>query len=779
MGAFITTGNEPRHLSPWIRRLLTNILLLAAALGSQQVQADSDKIAELHEVRVWGQKSRALDRHSPTSLFTHEDIRSINVVTTEDFVKYEPSLVIRRRFIGDANGTLGLRGANMFQTSRSMVFADGVPLHYLLESRWNGAPRWTMVAASEIAQVEVIYGPFSAEYSGNAMGGVVLIETAIPQKREFHLDGTFFTQTFDAYGFDDNIDGYKGFVSYGDKVGDLSFYLAYNRLDNESQPQSFFFAAPSTAPNSTAVSGAIVGSDERGNTQFYFGDSGVIDTATDSVKFKLGYESGAWLSLLNIAYEDRNSISDNANSYIFDSAGRQLWGGNASQNEAFLFIPHSRLNTSGQDRHSLSIGLRIKGNLSDSASLETNFSHFDILSDETRTSARNPAHPDYDSSGQILDYDNSGWQTAEIKLRLSTLKIPTLGIKNLEFVSGFRHENYQLQRNLYHSTNYRAGDQTDLANSSGGETRINAVFSQLNWNINPYWQLSLGGRYEFWQSHKGYLLASGNDDSSLTFTNVPGRTLEKFSPKFSLRFQPNDRWTLSYAIAKAYRFPIIEELYSQYQAFNAISEANPNLNPENGLHHNVMLERAFTGGYGRVNLFWENVDDVIEAQSTTLPGGTGIFTFIPVDEVETRGAEIIADATDVFLARLDIRANLTWIDAEIIDNRVDPGIIGNQFPRMPKWRGNLMATYGVNDRVEVSANLQYASRSFGRLDNTDVVSSVFGSQDGYTRIGVKTSYQLTAHTKAGIGIDNLTNEIAYVAHPWPGRTLYLNFSYDI
>ncbi len=41
--------------------------------------------------------------------------------------------MIRRRFIGDSNGTMDMRGSNMFQTSRSMVFADGVPLHYLLQ----------------------------------------------------------------------------------------------------------------------------------------------------------------------------------------------------------------------------------------------------------------------------------------------------------------------------------------------------------------------------------------------------------------------------------------------------------------------------------------------------------------------------------------------------------------------------------------------------------------------------------------------------------------------
>jgi len=98
----------------------------------------------LEEIVVWGQESvhRAAASH-PSSMLTPQDLTSINVATTEDVVKFEPSLVIRRRFIGDSNGTMGMRGANMFQTSRSMVFADGVPLHYFLQSSWNGAPPWT------------------------------------------------------------------------------------------------------------------------------------------------------------------------------------------------------------------------------------------------------------------------------------------------------------------------------------------------------------------------------------------------------------------------------------------------------------------------------------------------------------------------------------------------------------------------------------------------------------------------------------------------------------
>ncbi len=136
---------------------LSSIAALSSAiLVPGHLALAQDKPVE--ELVVWGSEAdQQFASPGPVSVLTQEDFASINVATTEDVVKFEPSIVIRRRFIGDANGVLGMRGSNMFQTSRSMVFADGVPLHYLLQSRWNGAPRWTMVSASEIAQVKVHY----------------------------------------------------------------------------------------------------------------------------------------------------------------------------------------------------------------------------------------------------------------------------------------------------------------------------------------------------------------------------------------------------------------------------------------------------------------------------------------------------------------------------------------------------------------------------------------------------------------------------------------------
>ncbi|MFA7555771.1 MAG: TonB-dependent receptor [Spongiibacteraceae bacterium] len=731
--------------------------------------------ASMEEVKVWGEQknSRQAGYTNPISIITPEDLKSINVVTTEDIVKYEPSLVIRRRFIGDANGTLGIRGSNMFQTSRSMVFADGVPLHYFLQSRWSGAPRWTMVSASEIAQVEVVYGPFSAEYSGNAMGGVVVIETAIPQQRELHIDGTFFSQTFDEYGFDDKVNGFKGFISAGDKIGDLSLYASYNHLDSESQPQTFYYGASSSSTSPTAVTGAIAGNDERSNPRLYFGDTGVVDTTTDNYKIKAAYDFGDWFALLNVAYEDRSGESSQPNAYVRDVAGHAIWSGDVVQNGEAFSIPSSRLSVSDMERQSLSVGFRLKGQLAENIALETSLNQFEVLKDQTRTSLSNPNDPAYTEDGQVTDYGDTGWQTADMKLT-----VDDFFARNLTMITGLRYEAYELNTNVYDSNNYTAGSKDSLTSSSGGETSLLAAFVQMNWAVGEQWDVSLGGRYEAWKSKSGYFSADNVATPELDLEFVPSRAEEKFSPKFSLGYQPNNDWLIRYSLAKAYRFPIVEELFSQYQAYNAISEANPELAPEDGLHHNLMFERSLEQGYMRVNIFKETIKNVIDSQFTTLPSGGSLYTFVPVDEVETQGVEFIINQGGFLLPLLDVRINLVYTDAEIIKNVVDTSIEGNEFSRMPKWRGNVLATYHLTPKWDIGGNIQYASDSYGRLDNADEEDNVYGAQDGFLRLGVKTSYQLSDSTRLGFGVDNLSNETAYVAHPWPGRTLYMNFSYD-
>lgn len=765
------------HIKMWSVVVLVSLVMELSLIRDIKSEQESSSSVEagksaIEEVKVWGQRKPVKESNysNPESILTPEDMLSINAATTEDLVKYEPNLVIRRRFIGDSNGTLGMRGSNMFQTSRSMVFADGVPLHYFLQTRWSGAPRWSLVSADEIARVEVVYGPYSAEYSGNAMGGVVNIETAIPTGRRFHVEGSLFNQGYDELGVNDDFSGYKGFFSYGDRFDKLSVYFSYNRLENEGQPQSFLFSAANSSAAASSSTGALSSTDAYGNTARYYGDSGPAEALTDHLKMKVGYEIGKWSLLFNAAYENRDSIADAPNNYLSSTAGAPIWNGPVVQDGYAFNVRSSDFAVNEQDRRSLLLGGRLQGALSDDWWLEANISSFAIVEDESRNSNSHPEDPAYTPAGRVTIYDDTGWKIADMKFQNDRF----LGNSQLSFVTGWRYEQYSLEISDYNSNDYRTGTRTALNNASGGKAMMQAAFAQLGWQVNDIWDLTLGGRYEHWESKDGFFNLASNPDDDLLH---PDRSENRFSPKFSAGYKANDHWHMRYSLAKAYRFPIVEELFQNVRRIQSISNANASLEPEDGLHHNIMLQRDLGAGYMRFNLFQETVKDVIFAQTGTINNIT-VNTFMPVDEVDARGIEYVYNQFNVLHKPLDLRFNVAYTDAKIIRNIPNPAIEGKILPRMPEWRANLLMTYHLNPQWDIGGGVLYASDHFNDLDNADSARNVFGAHDAYTFINIKAGYRASETLRLNAGIDNLTDEIAFVHHPWPARTFFIEGALD-
>ena len=263
------------------------------ALITGIVIANITLASELEEVTVIAnQVFKDTNLVSPTSTISAEQLEVINITTVEDALAQEPSLIVRKRFIGDANGVIGIRGSNMFQTTRSMVFVDGMPLHYHLQTRFRGAPRWSLVSTGEIDNVEVIYGAFSAEYSGNAMGGVVNVNTRKPSEGRIALESGYFSQQYKTLNSDDTFNGYRTFASYENKIGDLGLFVSYTQMDNEGQPQTQLFTkAGSGTATGTVDSGSVQGVNEFADAGIYFGDSGAENSKTDLFKAKLFYNS--------------------------------------------------------------------------------------------------------------------------------------------------------------------------------------------------------------------------------------------------------------------------------------------------------------------------------------------------------------------------------------------------------------------------------------------------------------------------------------------------------
>ena len=284
--------------------------------------ADKEKEVVFKEMVVTGEVERDSHYTSPSTRVTRAQIERQNAQTTEEVLKYQPSLQIRQRYVGDPNGVLGIRGADMFSTARNMVYADGLPLHNFLQASFNGAPRWSMVGPNEIDAVDIVYGPFSAEYSGNSIGGVVNIKTRMPRKQEFYVESSLFIQPYKLYGPDKGtFMGDRQYVSYGNRFHDkLSVFLAYNRLEAQSHPMSYFIDnTGSGVPGNdqTVVTGGIRTPDTRGTPSIIYGDTGPEKVNTHLFKGKLGYDITSDLqTIFTVAYEDRTRNENHPQNYL-------------------------------------------------------------------------------------------------------------------------------------------------------------------------------------------------------------------------------------------------------------------------------------------------------------------------------------------------------------------------------------------------------------------------------------------------------------------------------
>lgn len=723
---------------------------------------------------------------TPTYTINAEDVKTkVNATTVEDTIRYAPGVLIRKRFMGDPNGTLGIRSSNSFQTAHSMVYADGMPLHNPLRTTYSGAPRWSMVSPSEIDSAEVLYGPFSSQYSGNSMGGVINLITKMPEKFEAQMDATGMFQTMHRSGRNETLMGYKTFISAGDRFDKFSVWASYNRFENEGQPQTVNAAALSTAAGGTAVTGGEGYQTTTGAPAIAYGDIGVAQQTTDLFKAKFAYDFTEELQgRFTIAYEDRVGKVDDPNTLLRDAAGNKVWGGGTAaglststnyRTAAGRFaVPGSVFSVSDSQRQALNYGLGLKGKISNDWSIDTTASFYDAFKDRTISSNLNPSHPLNQNKGQISD-EKPWWATYDLKLATDKF----MGRNDLSFMGGYQFNHASLNLDVYDTNNYTAGTVGARTNDSGGATQTNSAFSQLEWRFLPDWSIMAGGRFDHWQALDGHVRTFGATNN---IQNYADRDASRVSPKASLEYSP-DKWTFRYSFSKAYRFPIAEEMFASLSRLNSITTAAPGLGPEDGYFHNFMTQYDIPRGYVRANIFFDQINNEINNTSVTINGQT-TTTFQPIDKTEAIGVDLTYQQNEVFNLPVDLMANTTIMDKRIIEHNPiganSANYTGKLWDRLPRLQINGSATYHITRPWAASVGVRYRSDSYQTLTNTDTAANVMGGTDESTFVDLKTSYQLPINPKLKstitAGIDNVFGANAFENHPYPQRTYFVSAS---
>ncbi|WP_429553296.1 TonB-dependent receptor [Paraburkholderia sp. MM5477-R1] len=738
--------------------------------------ADANTDATLPAVSVSASASasasaapRAVDPNLPASVetVTRDQFANWNVVNTEDVLKYMPNLAVRKRFTGDLNSIIAVRGTSNTQSARGLVYADGLLLSNLLGNSYSFPPRWSMVYPDEIQQVDVIYGPFSALYPGNSLGATVLISTRMPKQFEANADVKAFTQHFSLFGVNQSFNGSEASASIGDSIGKFSYRLGVNHLENTSQPLQFATLAKSTTPakaGDTPVTGAYFYNNQTNAPTAVLGvnGEGIEHTVQDQFKLKMQYDftptlqGGFTLGYWHQTYNSETST------FLRDAAGNPVYSGNVSINGYHYTIPAAAFAPGVGHSENWLYGVSLKTRNATGWNGEAIASYYDIGNGVARTAnAGGPGN----GPGTVLFNDGTGWKTLDLR-GTYTPATNQPGLANHALSVGYHYDNYFVDNQTYNTLNWRDGDATSFANAFTGKTQTQALYAQDAWRFLPRWKLVYGARYEDWQAYDG---AQSLPGTTIAYSDASQRHL---SPKASLSFDVSDELTLRASIARAYRFPTASELFQGQINGSAIVNNNPYLQPEDDLSKELSAEWAHWNGVFRFSLFQDDVKNTIFSQTdtTVIPSVTN---FQNIGKVRSRGVEASYSGEDVFVRGLDLLASVAYTQSKILENARNPASVGKYFYRIPLWRANLAATYHFDARAALTLAARYSGRQYNTLTNTDTNPNVFGGTSTYTVVDAKFTFKPTKLSELGIGVDNLFDARYFVYHPYPGRTFYV------
>ena len=147
------------------------------------------------------------------------------------------------------------------------------------------------------------------------------------------------------------------------------------------------------------------------------------------------------------------------------------------------------------------------------------------------------------------------------------------------------------------------------------------------------------------------------------------------SPRLALRIDPVEGLILRAAIGCGFRAPSFSELLLDFQnsAANYRVKGNESLDPESSIGASVSAELTATRWLNLfVNLYHNELWDLIDSGLVEVTGGEQIFSYVNRDRARTQGVEAIID---VRILRI-IRAKLTYaltIAQDLEQNRPLPG----------------------------------------------------------------------------------------------------------
>ncbi|WP_349281707.1 TonB-dependent receptor [Polaromonas hydrogenivorans] len=745
-------------------------------------------VKSLGVVTINSGQPTSLPTQIPTTMegVTREQLaQTINATDSEDALKYLPSLLVRKRYIGDYNhAILSSRASGTGNSARSAVYADGILLSNYLGNGVGGLsfpPRWGLVTPEEIERVDVMYGPFSAAYAGNSVGAVVDYVTRMPTKFEAHAGISHVSQPFELYSTSATYSATQASASLGNKSGDWSWFINASHTDSHGQPLTFpaRVVATGTPGNAgTAVFGAVL---ERNNADapwYILGTGTEYHTVQDHLKIKLAYDITPTLRAAYTLGYWQNTSEGRPASYLRNAAGQPVYSGLVNINGRSFNLTGGDFALTNESLSHVMHGLSVKSLALGEWDWEVAASLYDYSRDLKRQNAAGNPLPAAATggAGTLADGSGTGWNTLALK-----------GIWRPQGIQGAHIADFGVQQDSYklrYRTNNIAGNwQADgaglLASQVRGDTQLQSLYAQDAWAFAPGWKTVLGARLERWTASNGL-----TDFSASSALGFPSRSESFVSPKAALSYQWAADTVLKASAGRAVRFPTVGELYGATSTANSQYINDPNLRPEKSWTTELTAEKDLGSGLLRLTFFTENTRDALYSQTTfDSAANLNISRVQNIGRIATKGLEAAYNGFDVGMKGLDLGGSITYADSVIKENSgfvATPGdTVGKQQPNIPRWRATAVASYRFNPQWTATLGARYSGAQFRTLNNADVNGTTYQGVSRYFTADLRVRWQVRKTVAAAFGIENLNNDKYWNFHPYPQRSYMAELKFDL
>jgi iron complex outermembrane receptor protein len=710
-----------------------------------------------------------------------DQFEAVNAFNTEDLMKYAPNFFVRKRYSGDSNGVPGFRGTHSTQSARTLVLVDGFVVSNFLGNSFGFAPKWGVVGPGEVKQFDIVYGPYSSRYVGNSMGGVVNITTRDPRATEAFATVQGFLQPYRQFGTHDDYVGFSGEAGIGwkQKNGPFSLRLTGRLFRNDGQPMTFVGLTPVTGARGTVVTGAIVDPEHVRATAVGTGIPGAPGNATnpyfaaqsparitqEQAKVRLGYDDGTLTGELLFAYWHNEDSQTRPDCYLRDAANNVVCEGRVTIGTQTYTASDANFAKTLRDEYLA--GLKLARPIAEDTTARLVVSTYRIARSDGFISNGYAAGRDH-GAGTLTAQGPTGWWTGDLSVENNT--------ERRELTAGLTANAYTTDQTRYTLPDWTSAADKAFSTRTFGKTRQLSAWAEARLRLDPL-TVTLGARYDNWRAFGGGLtgLGTGPLAGQRVSNRYAARQQDSVDPSLSFEYRLDRATHLQLSFATATRYPTVGELFQGSLngdgSFNADS-FDPNLKPECSKDANLIIAHDFGPVKLTGSAFYQRVKNTIFSFLGFNQNGIATSSFKNIDVTRQFGFELIAETHDWPMAGMTIDANAAYIDSKTIRNTANPAAEGVQFPRIPKWRVNANVRYAISDRLGGSLGMRFASRP-----NTDLFGLQRGDTFGFTSelfaLDARVNWNASDHLRLSAGVDNITNDRAWVFHPYPQRTFLI------